>query len=47
MQTIPYPQVKETLYSEQLPNGLTVFILPKEGFQKNIRHVLNQIRLDR
>ncbi|WP_141333909.1 EF-P 5-aminopentanol modification-associated protein YfmH [Paenibacillus sp. tmac-D7] len=34
MQTIPYPQVKETLYSEQLPNGLTVFILPKEGFQK-------------
>ncbi|WP_159884281.1 EF-P 5-aminopentanol modification-associated protein YfmH [Paenibacillus puerhi] len=34
MQSIPYPQVKETLYTEQLPNGLTVYILPKPGFQK-------------
>ncbi|SDC88318.1 Predicted Zn-dependent peptidase [Paenibacillus sp. UNCCL117] len=34
MQTIPYPQVKETLYTETLPNGLSVFILPKPGFQK-------------
>lgn len=34
MQVIPYPHVKETLYTEQLPNGLTVFILPKKGFQK-------------
>ncbi|MCZ8512304.1 pitrilysin family protein [Paenibacillus filicis] len=34
MQAIPYPHVKETVYTEQLPNGLTVFILPKEGFQK-------------
>ncbi|MEK8130165.1 pitrilysin family protein [Paenibacillus filicis] len=34
MQTIPYPQVKETLYAETLPNGLSVFILPKPGFQK-------------
>ncbi|WP_281887543.1 EF-P 5-aminopentanol modification-associated protein YfmH [Paenibacillus sp. YYML68] len=34
MQTIPYPQVKETIYSETLPNGLSVFILPKAGFQK-------------
>ncbi|MFE5319536.1 EF-P 5-aminopentanol modification-associated protein YfmH [Paenibacillus sp. NPDC056579] len=34
MQAIPYPHVKETLYVEQLPNGLSVFILPKEGFQK-------------
>ncbi|MCZ8519990.1 MULTISPECIES: EF-P 5-aminopentanol modification-associated protein YfmH [Paenibacillus] len=34
MQTIPYPHVKETLYTETLPNGLTVFVLPKEGFQK-------------
>ncbi|ALS21700.1 MULTISPECIES: EF-P 5-aminopentanol modification-associated protein YfmH [Paenibacillus] len=34
MQVIPYPHVKETLYTEQLPNGLSVFILPKEGFQK-------------
>ncbi|WP_163857821.1 EF-P 5-aminopentanol modification-associated protein YfmH [Paenibacillus elgii] len=34
MRTIPYPHVKETLYAEELPNGLSVFILPKEGFQK-------------
>ncbi|MCS7461830.1 insulinase family protein [Paenibacillus doosanensis] len=34
MKAIPYPHVKETLYVEQLPNGLSVFILPKEGFQK-------------
>lgn len=34
MEAIPYPQLNETLYHEQLPNGLSVFILPKEGFQK-------------
>lgn len=34
MQTIPYPHVKETIYTEQLPNGLQVFLLPKAGFQK-------------
>ncbi|WP_282941918.1 pitrilysin family protein [Paenibacillus sp. RC67] len=34
MKAIPYPHVNETLYVEQLPNGLSVFILPKEGFQK-------------
>ncbi len=34
MRTIPYPHVKETLYAAELPNGLSVFVLPKEGFQK-------------
>ncbi|GAA4872023.1 pitrilysin family protein [Paenibacillus vulneris] len=34
MKAIPYPHVNETLYVEQLPNGLSVFLLPKEGFQK-------------
>lgn len=34
MKTIPYPHLKETLYYEQLPNGLKVYLLPKEGFQK-------------
>jgi predicted Zn-dependent peptidase len=29
-----YPRVKETVYSETLDNGLTVYVLPKEGFQK-------------
>jgi len=34
MQVIPYPHLNETLYHEQLDNGLHVFVLPKEGFQK-------------
>lgn len=34
MEAIPYHQLKETLYFEQLPNGLKVYVLPKEGFQK-------------
>ena len=29
-----YPKVKETVYSETLDNGLTVYVLPKEGFSK-------------
>jgi predicted Zn-dependent peptidase len=29
-----YPKVKEAVYSETLDNGLTVYVLPKEGFQK-------------
>ncbi|WNR46707.1 EF-P 5-aminopentanol modification-associated protein YfmH [Paenibacillus roseipurpureus] len=34
MQSIPYPQLDETIYHEILDNGLHVFVLPKEGFQK-------------
>ncbi len=34
MQKLSYPGVEETLYHEQLPNGLQVYVLPKEGFQK-------------
>ncbi|NEW05611.1 insulinase family protein [Paenibacillus sp. SYP-B3998] len=34
MQAIPYPHLNETIYHEQLDNGLHVFVLPKEGFQK-------------
>lgn len=34
MQTIPFTRVKETLYHEQLPNGLSVYVLPKQGFHK-------------
>lgn len=29
-----YDQINETLYSEVLPNGLTVYLLPKAGFHK-------------
>lgn len=34
MQAIQYPHLAETLYTEQLDNGLRVYILPKKGFQK-------------
>lgn len=34
MQKHEYPQVKETIYSEMLDNGLSVYILPKQGFVK-------------
>lgn len=34
MDTLAYPGVQETLYREVMPNGLEVFVLPKEGFQK-------------
>lgn len=34
MQTISYDRLKETLYMEQLDNGLKVYVLPKPGFQK-------------
>jgi predicted Zn-dependent peptidase len=34
MQQIEHPQLKETLYHEQLPNGLEVYLLPKPGFFK-------------
>jgi predicted Zn-dependent peptidase len=34
MQQIEHPQLKETLYYEQLPNGLEVYLLPKQGFFK-------------
>lgn len=34
MQTIPFTRLKETLYMEQLTNGLKVYVLPKPGFHK-------------
>jgi predicted Zn-dependent peptidase len=34
METLAYPGVQETLYREVMPNGLEVFVLPKDGFQK-------------
>ncbi|WP_010269399.1 EF-P 5-aminopentanol modification-associated protein YfmH [Paenibacillus senegalensis] len=34
MQKINYERLNETLYTEQLDNGLKVYILPKPGFQK-------------
>ncbi|MCM3745946.1 insulinase family protein [Paenibacillus pasadenensis] len=34
MEKLNYPGVEETLYFEKLPNGLSVYLLPKEGFQK-------------
>lgn len=34
MQTIQNPKLQETIYYEEMPNGLRVYVLPKEGFQK-------------
>lgn len=34
MEKITFDQLQETLYHEQLPNGLHVYVLPKHGFQK-------------
>lgn len=34
MEKIVFDQLQETLYYEQLPNGLDVYMLPKQGFQK-------------
>lgn len=34
MQSKRYDHLNETLYVEKLPNGLTVYLLPKPGFQK-------------
>jgi len=34
MQQINYERFQETLYYDQMPNGLSVFILPKRGFKK-------------
>ena len=36
MQVIQNLKVKETLYLENLENGLTVMIIPKKNVQKNI-----------
>ena len=34
MEKLYYPTIKETLYHEQLDNGLNVYLLPKYGFSK-------------
>ncbi|ALC90952.1 zinc protease [Bacillus sp. FJAT-18017] len=34
MEKIEFSQLKEELYYEKLPNGLDVYILPKQGFNK-------------
>ncbi len=35
MNKLVYPKIKETLYTKQLANGLSVFLLPKKGFHKS------------
>ncbi len=34
MQKVDFGQVQESLYFEELPNGLSVYVLPKKGFFK-------------
>jgi len=38
MNKISYRRVAETLYRTELPNGLTVLVLPRPGFQKAYAH---------
>ena len=33
-----YPKIGERVYSEKLPNGLSVFVVPKHGFYKNFAY---------
>ena len=34
METINYQTLQETLYYEEMANGLKVYLLPKKGFSK-------------
>lgn len=34
MNTLTYDRLQETIYTEQMPNGLQVYVLPKPGFHK-------------
>lgn len=34
MKTINYETLQETLYFEEMDNGLQVYLLPKKGFSK-------------
>ena len=34
--------LKETLYHEELENGLEVYLLPKTGFRKNLWVIFNE-----
>ena len=34
MKIFKYPTLKETLYYEEMKNGLKVYLLPKVGFSK-------------
>ncbi|MEG0366391.1 MAG: hypothetical protein RR585_06120 [Coprobacillus sp.] len=34
MKTINYKTLQESIYYEQMENGLEVYLLPKEGFSK-------------
>ena len=34
MKTINYPDIEESLYCQELPNGLKIYFLPKQGYNK-------------
>ena len=38
MKRVYYPQLDETVIWEQLPNGLTIAVVPKKGFQKKLAY---------
>ncbi len=39
MEQIALDQLQETLYFEKLPNGLSVYLLPKPALTKLMRHL--------
>ena len=38
MTRIDYPELDETLYTQALPNGLTVCVVPRKGFTKSLAY---------
>ena len=38
MERLEFPQLGETLYKSVLPNGLTVLVVPREGFNRKIAY---------
>ena len=40
MERFSYPELQEVLYREVLPNGLTVAVVPRPGFQRKIAYFI-------
>lgn len=39
MEQIAFDQLQEKLYYEKMANGLDVYVLPKNGFNKTLQHL--------
>ena len=45
MTRIDYPELDETLCTQTLPNGLTVCVVPRQGFTKSLARELGRNRI--